>query len=274
MAHVLITGCSSGFGLLAARTLAAYGDQVTATARKPAEAAALQALAAEAGIHVLALDVTDAASVAACIAAAEAIAPIDVLVNNAGVELRGPIEETSDADARWQFETNVFGVLNMLRGVVPLMRGRGRGVIVNVSSVSGLVARPYTGLYSASKFAVEAITESLHYEVQPYGIRVALVEPGQFATSLHANMRKAFAPDSPYAERSARFDTAILKLNPTGERGNPQDVADAILHAIHGEATKLRHLVGQDAKMAAGAKRQMEFEVFEQTIRAVLDWHD
>ena len=119
-------------------------------------------------------------------------------VNNAGIELRGPIEECSDDEVLVQFDTNVFGLLRVVRAVLPVMRAQGSGVIVNVGSLAGLVARPFGGLYSATKHAVEAITESLHFECAPFGMRVAVIEPGQFETELLNNAITAaeFTDDS------------------------------------------------------------------------------
>src|SRR5512140_1015565 len=199
MANVFITGCSSGFGLLTALHFARQGDRVFATLRTPATADALHAaVAAERlPITVLELDVRDPASVTAAVRAA---GPIDVLVNNAGVELRSSIEDAAEEDVQWQFDTNVFGLLRVLRAVLPGMRERRAGIVVNVSSIAGLVSRPYGGLYAATKHAVEAITEALHFEVAPFGIRVVSIEPGQYGTRLldNAVLGKGFTKASPY----------------------------------------------------------------------------
>ncbi|HEV7735039.1 MAG TPA: SDR family oxidoreductase, partial [Candidatus Binatia bacterium] len=208
MTHVLVTGCSSGIGLLTALRFARTGHRVTATMRRPARAPAelTEPIAREGlPVRLAQLDVCDGASVAIAIADA---GDVDVLVNNAGIELRSSIEDATDDDVRRQFDTNVFGTLAMLRAVLPGMRDRRRGTIVNVSSVAGLVARPYGGLYSATKHAIEAITESLHFEVKPVGVRVVLVEPGQYDTQLVTNAfnGSGFTPASPYWEASARLD--------------------------------------------------------------------
>jgi len=275
MANVLITGCSSGFGLLTALHFARQGDHVTATLRTPATADALHgAIAAERlPITVLKLDVCDPASVAAAIREA---GPIDVLVNNAGVELRSSIEDAADDDVQWQFDTNVFGLLRVVRAVLPGMRERRAGVIVNVSSIAGLVSRPYGGLYAATKHAVEAITEALHFEVAPFGIRVVSIEPGQYGTRLLDNAvpGKYFTKASPYWERSEKFDVALAKLRPGGKPSDPQEVARLIWDAVHTTEPKLRYLAGQDAVMIATAKKQLEFEAFEQSMRQALDWWD
>ena len=183
MAVVLITGCSSGFGLLAALQFARKGDQVYATMRNPAKAGELEKAKSEEklAIEVLQLDVTDEASVTNAVRQViDAAGRIDVLVNNAGIGAHGPIEETDDDEAKEIFETNFFGALRTIRAVLPQMREQKSGTIVNVSSLAGRVSPPFDGIYSASKFALESATEALHFEVHPFGIRMVLVEPGGF----------------------------------------------------------------------------------------------
>jgi NAD(P)-dependent dehydrogenase (short-subunit alcohol dehydrogenase family) len=276
MANVLITGCSSGFGFETALTFARHGDRVFATMRDTAKGAELEQLARrdELPLELLRLDVCEQASVAAALAHATAAGPLDVLVNNAGIELRSSIEDASDDDVRQQFDTNVFGVLRTIRLALPAMRARHRGTIVNVSSIAGVVARPYRGLYAASKHALEAISEALHLEVQPFGVRVVLIEPGQYGTRLldNALVGSGFTPASPYWERAERFDVAIKRLRPGGVAGSAAEVAKIIYDAVHDPQPRLRYLAGQDAHTIAGAYRQMEFEDYERTMRQTLDW--
>jgi NAD(P)-dependent dehydrogenase (short-subunit alcohol dehydrogenase family) len=279
MANVVITGCSSGFGLLTALLFARRGDRVFATLRTPAKAGPLtRAVETERlPITVLPLDVCDPASVNAAVTAVRADAGrIDVVVNNAGIECRSSIEDADDEDVHRQFETNVFGPLRVIRAVLPAMRAQRAGTIVNVSSIAGIVSRPYGGLYSASKHALEAISEALHYEVQPFGIRVILVEPGQYVTSLldNAYHGRRFTPASGYWEHSGRFDQALARLRPDGRMGDPQEVAEIIHAAVRSPTPRFRHLAGQDAHMIAGAYRQMDFEAYEDAMRRSLDWHD
>jgi len=278
MAHVLITGCSSGFGLLTALRFARAGNRVFATMRTPAGATELRrtAEAERLPLTVHRLDVCEPASIDAALAeVAAAGGALDVLVNNAGIECRSSIEDADDDDVRRQFETNVFGTLRVMRAVLPGMRQRRRGTIVNVSSIAGLVARPYGGLYSASKHALEAISEALHFEVQPFGIRVVLVEPGQYGTRLldNAYPGRGFTPASPYWAHSERFEGALARLR-AGGAGDAQEVADIIHDAVHATAPRLRYLAGQDAHMIAAAYKQMDFEGYEQAMRASLGWHD
>ena len=183
MGNILITGCSSGFGLLSAAHFARKGDRVFATLRDLARGLELERIrqAEDLAIEILQLDVLDSSSVEAAVKRAEADGPIDALINNAGIEVRGSIEDISEQEARLQFDTNVHGALRMIRAVLPGMRQRGSGTIVNISSIGGLVGRPFGGLYAATKHALEAISEALYFEVQPFGVRVAVVEPGRAA---------------------------------------------------------------------------------------------
>ena len=177
MSRALVTGCSTGIGR-AAVELTKRGFEVVATARRPETLADLDVAA------TLALDVDSDDSVAAAVAAA---GPIDVLVNNAGFGVIGPVESVPLAEVRRMFETNVFGVIRMIQAVLPQMRERGSGTIVNVTSLAGRVAPPFDGFYSATKFGVEGLSEALHYEVGHFGIRIVLIEPGVFETAFGDN---------------------------------------------------------------------------------------
>src|SRR3954452_8709743 len=241
MSVVLITGCNSGFGLHASLSFARQGHDVFATVRNLDRAEPLRAAAAaeELELHVLRLDVRDADSVDGAVAeVVEREGRIDVCVNNAGIELRGPVEECSDDEMLVQFDTNVFGLVRVIRAVLPVMRAQGAGVIVNVGSLAGVVARPYGGLYSATKHAVEAISESLHFECSPFGIRVAVLEPGQFETELFNNaiVAERFTEDSVYKAASDRFDAALRRLVPDGKPAPPEVVADAIVAVAEDES--------------------------------------
>ncbi len=279
MATVLITGCSSGFGLHTALEFARRGHRVVATMRAPGRDASLGPAARAEGvtIGIHALDVCDPAQVPEAVRRAEAeYGPLDVLVNNAGVELRSSIEDADEADIRRQFDTNVLGTVRMMQAVLPGMRARRAGAIVNVSSIAGRVSRPYGGYYAASKHAIEAITEALHYEVAPYGVRVALVEPGQYATRLLDNAWNGarFTPASPYWERSVRFDERVRQLVPGGVPPGPEEVARLVCDVALAERPALSHLAGADARMIAEAYRQLDFEAYEQAMRQALDWWD
>ena len=266
--NVLITGANSGFGLLTARKFAEAGHTVQATLRNPEKARALNELR-EAGlaVEILPLDVTAPDSIAAAVEIASAAGPIDVLVNNAGFEVRGPVEQLSDELLQRQFDTNVMGVVRMVRAVAPGMRERRAGTIVNISSVAGVIASPYTGAYSASKHAVEALSEALWFELRPFGVRVVIVEPGAFTTAFGGNVQTApeFNASSPYAAVAARFDAAMAGFR-DGPPQNPQEVADLVFEAVNAPDPKLRILAGADARMLVPLYRGMEFEAFAGTM--------
>ena len=278
MAVIVITGCSSGFGMLAALEFARRGDSVCATMRNTAKAGPLlaQAKTAGAAVEVLQLDVNDAVSVAAAI---EEIVRregrIDILVNNAGMSIDGPVEEFNDDEVLAVFETNLFGVIRVTRAVLPRMRSQGSGTIVTVGSLAGKATLPFSGIYSASKHAVEALSDALHYELEPFGIRVVLIEPGGFETAMEANGRLArrFTEGSVYRDAERRFAAALDKLPGGWMRADAQIVADAIADAAKAEQPQRRYLVGQDAELIAGLHKKMSDEEFEQTARTLLDWH-
>jgi NAD(P)-dependent dehydrogenase (short-subunit alcohol dehydrogenase family) len=238
----LITGCSTGFGRVLAELLLARGEQVAATARKPET---LDDLIAAHGDRVLALklDVTSAEDIESAVAAATArFGQIDVLINNAGYGQFGTVEDTPIAAARAMMETNFFGKLALIRAVLPQMLERGSGQIVNVGSVAGQIGFPAIGYYSASKFAVAGLTESLGAEVAPAGINVTLAELGPFATQFTSSM--AFEPPSP------RYDLAALSQHAgNSEWGAGEDAragASALLKALDDPHPPQRLVLGKD----------------------------
>ena len=278
MAVVVITGCSSGFGRLAALEFARRGDSVYATMRNTAKADRLHAGAEAAGApaEVLQLDVNDIRSVGAAIE--EVIrreGRIDVLVNNAGIGIEGAVEDFDDDEVLAVFETNLFGVIRMTRAVLPHMRSQGGGTIVTVGSLNGKVASPFSGIYSASKHAVEALSDALYYELQPFGIRVVLIEPGGFETEIEANSRPArrFTEGSVYLETGRRFAEALERLPGGWLRADAQIVADVIVDAAKSEQPQRRYLVGQDAELIGGLHKKMTDDEFENAVRTLLDWH-
>ena len=272
MSRVLITGSNSGFGLLSAVSLARLGHEVVATMRDAAKGGELTAACASEGldIEIRTLDVCDDVSVAAALHDADTL---DVIVNNAGFEVQAAIELVDDELLARQFQTNIHGPMRLIRKVLPVWRNRGSGTIVNVSSIAGRVGAPYGGAYSASKFALEALSEALHFEVGQLGINVRLIEPGRFDTGFHANI---VTPDgwesSFYYERAMRFREALGALGGDGPPADPQEVADAIVAAATDPSTPFRTLVGTDAELIDGVKSSMSFEEFEQAIRSTLNW--
>ncbi|HEY5026481.1 MAG TPA: SDR family oxidoreductase [Acidimicrobiales bacterium] len=264
MARALITGCSTGFGRATVVELKKRGYEVVATARRPESISDLDADA-----H-LALDVTDDASVAKAVAAA---GTVDVLVNNAGVGTGGPIELVPMDEVRRVFETNTFGPLRMMQAVLPQMRARGSGTIVNVSSVSGRVAAPLSGIYAASKYALEALSESLHIEGGHFGIRTVVIEPGFFKTNISESHHDFGVDAPPYDELGEIMGKLEAELG-RGAAPGPEVVATAIADAIESPAAPWRVPVGTDAEMVIGARAALDDAAFEAAMREVLklDW--
>ncbi|MDR3649061.1 MAG: SDR family oxidoreductase [Acidimicrobiales bacterium] len=264
MARVLITGCSTGFGRATAVELATRGYEVVATARRPETLADVDAAAR------LALDVTDDASVSAAVAAA---GTVDVLVNNAGVGIGGPIELVPMAEVRRVFETNVFGPLRMMQAVLPQMRARGSGTVVNVSSVSGRVSAPLAGFYAATKYALEAMSEALHVEAAHFGIRTIVIEPGFFKTNISESHHDYGVESPPYDELANTMNRLESELGRAAAPG-PEVVATAIADAIETPGEVWRFPVGTDAQMVLGARASMDDVTFEKAMREVLnlDW--
>jgi NAD(P)-dependent dehydrogenase (short-subunit alcohol dehydrogenase family) len=250
MSVVLITGCSSGIGLESALAFARGGDTVVATMRNVAKADALQRRAADEGleVHIAAMDVCDEASVIDTIAdVLRTHGPLDVLVNNAGVSSAGPVETQSLEAAAQLMDTNFWGPMRTVRAVLPSMREQHRGVIINVSSLaSRLPARMYSTMYSASKLALNAMSEALAGEVGPFGIRVVSIEPGFFSTEIVANL---LSRDEPLSD-VYRADQEWIRSFMEGSVDSGADagvVAAAIVDASRNPATPLHHPVGDDA---------------------------
>jgi NAD(P)-dependent dehydrogenase (short-subunit alcohol dehydrogenase family) len=262
--NVLVTGANSGFGLLIAEKFAKAGHHVHATLRDPARGDGLQGLRLQGlPVTISELDVTDAAGIERVVETASAAGPIDVLINNAGFEVSAPVEHLTDAGLSRQFQTNVLGPVRLIRAVVPAMRERGAGTIVNISSVAGHIAAPFTGAYSASKHALEALSEALWFELRPFGVRVVLVEPGGFPTNFGQNVLTE--PDwnetSPYRPLATRFSKAMEDFR-AGPPQDPHEVADIVYEAAISDDPKLRWLAGDDARMLVPLYRSMEFEGF------------
>jgi NAD(P)-dependent dehydrogenase (short-subunit alcohol dehydrogenase family) len=242
----LITGCSSGFGRELVEVALARGARAVATARDPSRLDALLVGHADRSL-ALALDVTDPDQVAGAVrSAVERFGRIDVLVNNAGRGFAGAVEEASDDEVRATFELNVFGLLAMTRAVLPTMRAQRSGAIVNITSVGGLLARAGTGIYAASKFAVEGMTQSLAAEVRPLGIKVMAVEPGPFRTNFASAMDRAAARIDDYAATAhARIDEVVAGGGK--QVGDPRRAAEAIASALEAAETPTRLVLGAPA---------------------------
>jgi NAD(P)-dependent dehydrogenase (short-subunit alcohol dehydrogenase family) len=274
MTRILITGSNSGFGNLAALTLARQGHEVIATMRNLAKGDELRATAEaeHLPIEIRRLDVSDATSVADAVGDPSGI---DVVVNNAGFEVAGALELVDDELWTRQLDTNVLGPMRVIRAVLPAWRRRGSGTIVNVSSIAGVVGSPFGGAYSASKHALEGLSEVLHFETSGFGIRVRLVEPGRFDTGFHDNIVTVDGwEDSEYFDMATRFRESQGVLSGDGPAPDPQDVADAIVRAALDADAPFRNFVGADAQLIHSVKASMSFEEFETVMRDTLDWHE
>jgi short-subunit dehydrogenase len=252
----LVTGASSGFGEVTARALVARGFHVHGTSRSGD--------AGPPSVEMHALDVDDDGSVERCIdALVDRTGRIDVLVNNAGRAMVGACEETTAAEARALFETNVFGVMRVTNRVLPIMRRRGAGAIVNVGSVSGFVGVPFHGAYAASKHALAGYTEALRSEVHPFGIRVSLVEPAAHRTGI-----RMCTPDRVLPLYDGARTTVESIIRAQIESGDaPERVAEVIVRAATDARPAFRYRVGGQAAFAAWARRWLPLWLFERVLR-------
>ena len=257
-----ITGASRGFGLEIARAALARGDRVVAAARKPEAVAA--ALGAHDQLLAVALDVTDEAqAVAAAERAVARFGRIDVLVNNAGYGLLGAVEEASAQEVERQFATNVFGLLHVTRAVLPVMRRQGSGHVVNISSVGGYAAYPGWGVYGATKFAVEGLTEALAAELAPLGLKATVVQPGFFRTDFldASSVVKTAVELAPYAATVGEMRARMSGANHR-QPGDPGKLAQALLTLADSAEPPLRLPLGSDTLAKIAEKhRLVEHEV-------------
>ena len=268
----LVTGCSSGFGLLTATALAQRGFRVFATMRDLSRASRLDEELHRAGATAakLQLDVTDANSVASAVAQVTRDAgPVDVLVNNAGFGIAGAVEDLTLDELRDQFETNFFGMVALTKRVLPGMRERCRGHIINVSSINGKLALPFLSAYCASKFAIEGFSESLRLELRPFNVFVSVIEPGTFPTDIFGrNARMAAASrrrDSPYYEVTRRAEAMTMEYV-RRRSADPAAVARRIARLAMTRRPALRYLVGPDARALSAARRLLPYAVLESAL--------
>jgi NAD(P)-dependent dehydrogenase (short-subunit alcohol dehydrogenase family) len=273
--YAVVTGASSGIGEASARHLAGLGFNVFAGVRNDKDAESI----AGARIEPLRIDVTDQASVdAAATQVGDAVgnAGLAALVNNAGIAVAGPLEFIDIADFQRQLDVNVTGVLRATQAFLPFIR-QARGRIVNISSIGGRVAIPMVGPYAASKFALEGMSDSLRRELRPWGIHVALIEPGAVATPIwgrSAGEAEAMLADAPL-ELTERYGEVIEAIRDQSTKNAtegvpPQEVADAVAHALTASKPKTRYLVGRDAKMRAPMAKLMPDRMMDAAIGRAL----
>ncbi len=263
---VLITGASSGFGRACAEHLAGLGHRVYGTSRR-----ARFEDAPASGPVMIPMDVCDDDSVRKAVAfVAEREGRLDAVVNNAGVGLAGSVEDTSVAEARSLFETNFFGVHRVCRAVLPILRAQGRGRIVNVSSIGGLVTIPFQGFYSASKYAVESLSDALRVEVAPFGIDVVLIEPGDFRTDFTDArvFSEASRGESAYAERCGR---AIAQMEHDERNGSdPLQLAKLLARVLETRSPRPRYVIGMPSQKAGAAlKPFLPDRLFDRILGAI-----
>lgn len=253
---VLITGASSGVGRETAHVLATRGYKVFGTSRKS------QPADLHPNVEMLKLDVRSDDDVRTCV---QAIGRIDVLVNNAGFELAGAIEETSLEELKAQFETNFFGVARMIKAVLPAMRQRRQGRIINVSSLASIAPIPFMAGYSASKSALEGYTESLRHEVRPFNIHVSMVEPGFLKTSMMEHRQVAQAHVTEYDRWRRRAFAAISAAEHKGP--GPDLIAQRIRRIVESHKPRLRYMTGRQASVVSRLQRWLPEGLFENGVR-------
>ena len=259
----LITGTSTGLGRNLALAVLDRGGRLILTARNP-KAVEDIAAGSDGRAIVAQLDVTNDDHIASALAAAEAFGGIDVLVNNAGYGFVGGIEEGSDQEVRVQFETNFFGAAALTRAVLPMMRARGSGYIVNISSLAGVCGYASTGWYSATKFALEGFSEALAQEGAEFGIKVLVVEPGQFRTDFSGRSIRRAAKVIKAYQSIAAMD-ARRAVSDGQQAGDPARAAVAIIQAMESEEPPFRLLLGKIASEVAQ-------RTYEQRLKEVLTW--
>jgi len=255
----LVTGASSGIGRAAAEALQGAGFRVFGTSRRA------RAEQSE-GITMLACDVTDDRSVAKLVEEVMARAGrIDLLVNNAGIGLLGAAEESSVAQAQALFDVNLFGVLRLTNAVLPIMRRKGKGRIVNLSSVLGFIPAPYSALYASTKHAIEGYSESLDHELRAFGIRVVLVEPAYTRTSFEENITKPDQLLDIYDSARAGMNVVLRKAIETGD--DPEVVARTILEAATVSVPRRRYAAGKLARQVKFLRRFVPESAFDKSLR-------
>ncbi|MBV9179481.1 MAG: SDR family oxidoreductase [Nitrososphaeraceae archaeon] len=272
----IITGSSSGIGYATSLMLARNGFYTYASARNINKSASLQSIAdaERLPLKLIQLDVTDDSSVKGAV---EKIVSekgrIDVLVNNAGYGLFGAFEDLSVDEIKAQFETNFFGVIRVTQHVLPIMRSKhdSGGIIVNVSSVNGHVPFPVISAYVATKFALEGLSESIAYELEPFGIKVILIEPGAIGSGFMKGSvmsNRALDPKSPYFEFVRKVSSKISSDHENATQ--PEEVAKTIVQAILSEKPEFRYVVGSDAVTLMQARKNMQYSDFQQMIQKIV----
>lgn len=253
MKNVLITGATSGFGKLLVEEFLRNGDTVIATGRRLTERSDLLAdlrLKYPQKLRELSMDVTIPSEVSAVLAQLDGL---DVLINNAGFGLFGPLEDLKEEEIRHQMEVNFFGVVTVTKAFLPLIRAS-RGKIFNFSSVFGFMGFPLTSLYCASKFALEGLTESLRGELAPFGVQVCLIEPGGYNTNFGPGLSWSASSASPYASQVACYQDLRVKVSQKKTYGDPSEVAVGLVKLSARSKLPMRKVFGKDGKISSFAR--------------------
>lgn len=277
----VVTGSSSGIGFETSLALARNGFYTYATMRNPEKSNLITktATSEKLPLQALSLDVNIEKSVTDGIdRILNESERIDVLVNNAGFDLTGPLEETSIDEIKGQFETNLFGAIRTMQAVIPTMRNQRSGKIVNITSVGGKLAIPFHSGYHGTKFALEGLSESIQYELDPFGIKIIVIEPGAVGSSFWKNMKSAEKSsnltdgNSPYVSMISNMSAALKQMEQSSIP--PSEVANVIVSAVTTDNPDFRYVVGKDAIMTLEAKGNMSDVEFKRLIKKQLNLQD
>jgi NAD(P)-dependent dehydrogenase (short-subunit alcohol dehydrogenase family) len=270
----VVTGSSSGIGYETVLALARNGFTTFATIRNLGKAGQIESVASKEKlpIHVVLLDVTDDASVQNAIQEVmKKAGRIDVVVNNAAYGLTGAFEDLSIEEIKTQYETNFYGVIRVTQAILPIMRKQGSGRIVNISSGAGRFGYPGGSAYVSTKFALEGLSESMAYELEPFGIKVVLVEPGVIRTNFGSSMilaKRAQNPSSPYSQMMQRMGASVEQLQKNAS--DPDLVANIVLQAVTSQNPELRYLAGKDVEAWVESKRNLSDAEFINSMKQIM----
>lgn len=270
MKTILITGASTGIGNATANYFAGKGWNVAATMRNPS---LVKGLAESDTLKLFKLDVTDQKSIADAVdSVLKTFGTVDVLLNNAGYGSAGPLEAATDEQIKRQFDVNLFGLIDMTRAILPHFKAKKDGLIINISSIGGLVTFPLCSLYHATKWAVEGLTESLQYELNPFGIKLKIVEPGEVKTDFARSLD--IFDSSKLPDYKNTMDKVLAFFDPAsdhaGNYSSAEQLAEAIFIAATDNSNKFRYVAGDDAVQIWQARQTMQYEDFREMVRGMI----
>lgn len=267
---VLVTGCSSGIGFATCHVLSLNNFMTYGAVRSLSKAQKIQDLINRENLplKILHLDVNDNQSIKLAIKRILSdTGRLDILVNNAGYGMFGPIEEITTEDVKKQFETNLFGTIRVIKAIVPIMRKQGNGIIVNISSMVGRFGVPLNSAYVSSKFAMEGLSESIAFELEEFGIKVIVIEPGVVKSNFFQNVQiKGMDPNSPYG-KMMKMRISFLDKALKNSATSSYDVANTILHALNSKDPKFRYVIGNDAQNSIRMRNSLPDRKFMEWIK-------